>query len=123
MNLSFVFLGLDMVWFVSTIIVALTVYLTISALIKLPRYTNDRRRHFYPLQTAILVLGGLIVLLRLVFWATNNTPPTPVFPLPTEVTTVLAFICICVVLYQNWYQHRLPLTNNQRRYRVRKQKI
>ena len=123
MYLPIIHLGLDMVWLVSTIIISLTVYFTIRAIIKLPRYTNDRRRHFYPLQKSVLVLGGLIVLLRLVFWATNHTPPSPVLPLPNETTTVLAFICTFIVLLQNWYQHRLPLTNNQRRYRTRKHKI
>lgn len=123
MNLSFLLLGLDMVWFVSSIILAMTVYLTARAVIKLPRYVSDRRRHFYPLQTVILVLGSLPIVLQLVFLASSHTPPTPVFPLPTEIAIVLAAICITVVLLQNWYQHRLPLTDNQRRYRARKNRV
>jgi hypothetical protein len=123
MNLSFVLLGLDMVWFVSSIILAMTVYLTARAVIKLPLYVTDRRRHFYPLQTVILVLGSLLIVLQLVFLASSHTPPTPVFPLPTEITIVLAAICITVVLLQNWYQHRLPFTDNQRRYRARKNRV
>ena len=123
MNLSFLLLGLDMVWFVSTIIVALTVYLTIRAVIKLPRYVIDRRRHFYPLQTVILLLGSLIIMLYLAFWAIGHTPPTPVFPLSTEVSIPLAAICIGIVLLQSWYQHKLPLTDNQRSYRARKNRV
>jgi hypothetical protein len=123
MNLSFVLLGLDMVWFVSSIILAMTVYLTARAVIKLPRYVTDRRRNFYPLQTVILVFGSILIVLQLVFLASNHTPPTPVFPLPTEITIVLATICITVVLLQNWYQRRLPLTDNQQRYRARKNRV
>lgn len=123
MNLSFLLLGLDMVWFVSSIILAMTVYLTARAVIKLPRYVTDRRRHFYPLQTVILVLGSIPIVLQLVFLASGHTPPTPVFPLPTEIAIVLAAICITVVLLQNRFQHRLPLTDNQRRYRARKNRV
>lgn len=111
------FIAMDFVWFLSPFIVLLLFLMVIKSLYKLPKYPDDRRRHFYPLQAYILVFSGLLILCNLVILVSGHISPVPLFNVPAIYIHLFSLFSFFIVIGEVVFQRRLPLTKNQERYR------